>query len=191
LEHEINKIKIPVPLVELMKNESFKKSILKVLQPHAPIIYSDTINLEDENPSITVGPHIEDRSDASPPFYISLNIHEKILHNFLMESGASHNVMSKVFMDELGLDITKPYQYLYSFYSKKFKCLGVIKDLVVTLSQLPMKSVFMDVVVDDIPLKFGILLSRSWAKKVGGSLNMDLTYATIPIFGGEHRRLYR
>jgi hypothetical protein len=100
-----------------------------------------------------------------------------------MDSRASHNVMPKVVMDELGLDITKPYQDLYSFDSKKVKCLGVIKDLVVTLSQLPMKSVVMDVVVVDIPPKFGMLLSRSWAKKVGGSLQMDLTYATIPFFG--------
>jgi hypothetical protein len=122
--------------------------------------------LEDEIPAIIVGPHIEDRSDASPPFYISLNIHEKILHNHLMESGASHNVMPKVVMDELGLDITKPYKYLYSLDSKKFKCLGVNKDLVVTLSYLPMKSVVMDVVVADIPPKFGMFLSRSWDKKV-------------------------
>ena len=39
--------------------------------------------------------------------------------------------------------------------------------------------------------KFGTLLSRSWEKKVGGTLQMDLSYATIPIFGGEKRRLYR
>jgi hypothetical protein len=142
--------------------------------------------LEYENHAITVGPHIEDRSDASPPFYISLNIHEKILHNFLMDSGASNNVMPKVVIDELVLDITKPYQDLYSFDSKKVKCLGVIKDLVVTLSQLPMKSDVLDVVVVDKPPKFVMLLSISWDKKVGGSLQMDLTYATIPIFGGEH-----
>jgi hypothetical protein len=36
-----------------------------------------------------------------------------------------------------------------------------------------------------------MLLSRSWIKKLGGTLQMDLTYATIPVFGGEHRRLYR
>jgi hypothetical protein len=54
-----------------------------------------------------------------------------------------------------------------------------------------MKSVVMDIVVADIPPKFDMLLSRTWAKKVGGSLQMDLTYATIPVFGGEHRRLYR
>jgi len=63
--------------------------------------------------------------------------------------------------------------------------------MVVTLSQLPMKSVVFDVIVDDIPPKFGMLFSRSWANKVGGTLQMDLSYATIPVFGGEHQRLYR
>jgi hypothetical protein len=191
LEHEINKIKIPVPLLELLKTEPFKKTVLKALEAPAHVIFSDTINLEDENPAITIGPHIEDKIDASPPFYISLNIHDKILHNCLMDSGASHNVMPKVVMEELGLDITRPYHDLYSFDSKKVKCLGLMKDVVVTLSQLPMKSVVLDVIVADIPLKFGMLLSRSWAKKVGGTLQMDLSYATIPVFGGEQRRLYR
>ena len=41
------------------------------------------------------------------------------------------------------------------------KCLGVIKDMVVILDQLPMKSVIMDVVVADITPNFGLLLSRS------------------------------
>jgi hypothetical protein len=54
-----------------------------------------------------------------------------------------------------------------------------------------MKSVVMDIVLDDIPPKFGMILSRSWAKKVGGSLQMVITYLTIPVFGGEHRILYR
>jgi hypothetical protein len=99
--------------------------------------------------------------------------------------------MPKFVMEELGLEITKPYQDLYSFDSKKVKCLGVINDIVVSLTQLPMKSVVMDIVVVDIPPNFGMLLSRTWAKKVGGSLQMDLTYATIPMFGGEHMRLYR
>jgi hypothetical protein len=75
--------------------------------------------------------------------------------------------------------------------SRRVQCLGVIKDLVVSLFQLPMKSMVMDIVVADVPSKFGMMLSRSWIKRLGGTLQMDLTYATIPIFGGEHRRLYR
>jgi hypothetical protein len=153
-----------------MKTDTFIKKFLKELQPPAHVTFPDTINLEYENPVITIGPHIEDRSDASPPFYIFLNIHEKILHNCSMDSGASHNVMPKVVMDKLGLDITHPYLYLYSFDSRKVKCLGFIKDMVVTLSQLPMKSVVLDVIMDDIPPTFWMLLSISCTKKVGGTL---------------------
>jgi hypothetical protein len=85
LEHEINKIKISVSLLELMKIEPFRKTVLKALQAPTHITFSDTINLEDENPATTIGPHIEDRIDVSPPFYISLNTHDKILHNCLMD----------------------------------------------------------------------------------------------------------
>jgi hypothetical protein len=93
-------------------------------------------------------------------------------------------------MENLGLDITRPYKDLFSFDSRKVKCLGLIKYLVVTLTQIPSKSVVMDVVVVDIPPKFGMLLSRSWETKLKGTLQMDMSYATIPVFG-KQRRLYR
>ena len=94
-------------------------------------------------------------------------------------------------MEELGLQVTKGYHDLYTFDSKRVQCMGVIKDLVVSLTQLRMKSVVMDIVAADIPSRFAMLLSRSWSKKLGGTLQMDMSYATIPIFGGECKRLYR
>jgi hypothetical protein len=96
--------------------------------------------------------------------------HDKVFHNYLMQSGASHNLMPKTILDELGLEITKTYHDMYSFDSRKVKCLGVIKYLVVTLFQFPMKSVVMDIVVVDVPPKFGILWSRYWIKRLGGTL---------------------
>jgi hypothetical protein len=190
-EHEIQRIRIPVPLTELIKHGEFKKRFSEILQSEASCLPSDSINLQDEKPAVVLGPMVEDRDDSSPPFYTSLNIHDKVLHNCLMDSGASHNLMPKTVMEELGLEVTRAYHDLYSFDSRRVQCLGVIKDLVVTLFQLPMKSVVMDIVVADVPPKFGMLLSRSWIKRLGGTLQMDLTYATIPMFGGEHRRLYR
>jgi hypothetical protein len=190
-EHEIQKIRILVPLSELVKNEDFKRSLSKLLQSESPHPSTDSVNLHDENPAVVLGPMVEDRDDSSPPFYTSLNIHDKVLHNCLMDSGAFHNLMPKIVMEELGLEVTKDYHDLYSFDSRRVQCLGVIKDLVVSLFQLPMKSVVMDIVVVDIPPKFDMLLSRSWIRKLGGTLQMDLTYATIPIFGGERKRLYR
>jgi len=71
------------------------------------------------------------------------------------------------------------------------KFLGMIKDLVVNLTQNLVKSVVMDIMVADIPTRFRILVSRSWGMKLGGSIKLDLTYASIPIFGGEECRLYK
>jgi len=100
--------------------------------------------------------------------------------------------MPKIIMEKLGLQITRPYQYLYSFDSRKVKFLGMIKDLVVNLAQIPVKSILMDVVVVDVPTKYGMLLSISWGEKLGGWIQLDMiTYATILIFGGQFTRLYR
>jgi hypothetical protein len=112
------------------------------------------------------------------------------LHNVMFDLGASHNLMPKTIMECLGLDITRPYKDLYSFDSRVFKCLGLIKDLVVSLHQIPEKNLIMDMVMADVPPNFGMLLSRSWAAKLQGMLQMDLSYATIPIFG-TLRSLYR
>jgi ribonuclease HI len=190
-EHEIQKIRIPVPLTELIKHEDFKKCFSKLLKSEALCPPTYSINLQDERPAVVLDPMVEDRDDSSPTFYTSLNIHDKVLHNFLMDSGASHNLMPKIIMEELGLEVTRTYHDLYYFDSRRVQCLGVIKDLVVSLFQLPMKSMVMDIVVADVPPKFGMLLSISWIKRLGGMLQMDLTYATIPVFGGEHKRLYR
>jgi hypothetical protein len=67
----------------------------------------------------------------------------------------------------------------------------MIKDLVVNLSQICIKSIMMDMVVAYVPSNYGMLLSREWGSKLGGMLQLDMTYATIPIFGGETKRLYR
>ena len=150
-EHEIQKIRIPVPLSELIKHEVFKKCLFELLQSEASGLPIGSINLQDEKPAVILGPMVEDRNDSSPPFYTSLNVHDKVLHNFFMDSGASHNLMTKTVMEELGLEVTRAYHDLYSFDSRKVQCLGVIKDLVVTLFQLPMKSVVMDIVVVDVP----------------------------------------
>lgn len=99
-----------------------------------------------------------------------MNIHDKLLHNCLLDFGTSHNLMPKVVMDELGLEITKPYHDLFTFDSRNVECYGVNKDLVVTLTSLKMKSVLMDIVVADISPKFGMLLSRVFTKRLGGSL---------------------
>jgi len=108
----------------------------------------------------------------------------------MFDSGASHNLMPKAIMDKLGLDVTRKYHDLYSFDSSRVRCIRLIKDLVVILDQIPIKNVLMDIVVADIPPRFGMLLSRSWEAKLKGTLQLDFSYATIVVFG-QMRKLYQ
>ena len=126
----------------------------------------------DDTPELLFGPEVDGKTVSAGvlPFYVSLHIHDKILHNAMFDSGASHNLMPKSMMERLNLDITRPYKDLYSFDSSQVKCLGLIKDLCVSLVQYPNKTILMDVVVADIPPKYGMLLSRSWGAKLQGSL---------------------
>jgi len=78
---EIQKIRIPVPLSELVKHKDFKIILSKMLILEAPNHSTDLVNLQDEKPTIILGLMVEDRHDSSPPFYTSLNIHDKVLHN--------------------------------------------------------------------------------------------------------------
>jgi hypothetical protein len=74
-EHEIQKIRIPIPLSKLVKNKDFKKSLSKLLQREPSCHSTDSLNLQDENPAVILGSMIENRDDSSSPFYTSLNIH--------------------------------------------------------------------------------------------------------------------
>ena len=90
--------------------------------------------------------------------------------------------MPNFIMEQLDLEITNPYHELYNFNSRKVECSGIIKDLMVKLGQLPTKNGMMGVVVVDVPNMYGILLSNTWPKKVGGTMQMDLKYAIVLFF---------
>ena len=63
----------------------------------------------------------------------------------MIDSVASHNLVSKAIMEKFDLEITRPYHELYSFDLGRARCLGIIKDLVVSLEQILAKNVLMDV----------------------------------------------
>ena len=111
IENEISKIKISIPLIELVGQDVYRYQVLKALNIGEN---TNTVNLNDDKPEILFGPEVEGKFQEGgvPPFYVSLNIHDKILHNSMLDSGASHNLMPKVIMEKLGLEITIPYKDL-------------------------------------------------------------------------------
>jgi hypothetical protein len=145
LKGELAKVKIPIPLSKLMSKNAYRSQVIKALSIEPDIgtkaltigsaNHSDIVNLIDDQPELMFGPEVDGQTDtgAVTPFYISLNIHDLILHNVMLDSSASHNLMPKAVMEKLGLEVTRPYKDLHSFDSSKVRCIRLIKDLCITL----------------------------------------------------------
>ena len=106
-ESKISKIKISIPLTELVTQDVYRSQFLKAFNIGD---HNQSVNFNDDKPKLLFGPKIEGKFQEGgvPPFYVSLNIHDNILHNAMLDSGASHNFMPKVIMERLGLEVTTP-----------------------------------------------------------------------------------
>lgn len=72
----------------------------------------DSLNLQEDSPFVMFGPHVEEKYPTTP-FYITLLMHDLMLHDCMLDSSASNNLMPLSVIKQLGVHITKPYKYLY------------------------------------------------------------------------------
>jgi hypothetical protein len=113
-------------------------------------------------------------------FFLSLLVNDFILHNCMLDPGGTSNVMTKRVMEQLNLRISRPYHNICAMDSRTIAVHGLIKVLQVHLVVFPDIMIEMDIVVIDVSDTWGMLLNRKTAADLGGNLQMDLTYATIP-----------
>jgi hypothetical protein len=135
--------------------------------------------------------NMDRENEKNRPFYLSLLMNDFILHNCMLDSRASSNVMTKKVMEQLNLRISRPYHNICAMDSKTIQVHGLIKGLQVHLAAFPDIMIEMDIVLIDVPDAWGMLLSRKTVADLGGNLQMDLTYATIPTPNGSMFRLNR
>ena len=88
--------------------------------------------------------------DKNPHFYLSLGMKDLLLNNFMLDSGASTNVISLKVMKKLGLKTNQPYENVCGIDSKNVKFLRVCEDVEVFLIDFPHIIILMDIVVIDI-----------------------------------------
>jgi len=118
----------------LVKTPAYQREITDFINLSQNVNINDIVNLQEDKLVVVFGSHVEEVDSSTPSFYISLLVHDLLLHNCMFDSGVSHNLMPLSVMKQLNLQVTKPYKDLYSFDSHKVKCLGGIKDVVVSLA---------------------------------------------------------
>ena len=60
----------------------------------------------------------EQGREDHPPFYVSLLMNDLLLHNCMLDSGSSANIMTRKVMEQLNLKITRPYHNICSMDSR-------------------------------------------------------------------------
>lgn len=134
---------------------------------------------DEQDPSIMLQSEVIHRHQDAP-FYTSLHLGDDIVHNCMPDSGASTNVMPLSVMRQLGVNVHKPYKNVYGLDSKSMEVHGLIKDIVVKLVASPDISTIMDIMVVHLLATYGMLLSRKFSTGLGGTIQMDLSFSSIP-----------
>jgi hypothetical protein len=186
----LSNAKMLVHVSEIMKIPSQREKLLRSIE-------NPSQNNVDILPAIAyhdapiISQNMDRGNEKNIPFYLSFLMNDFILHNCMLDLGASSNVVTKKVMEQLNLRISRPYHKICAMDSKTIQVHGLIKGLQVHLASFPDIMIEMDIVVIDVPDAWGIFLSRKTAADLGGNLQMDLTYATIPTPNGSMFRLNR
>ena len=75
--------------------------------------------------------------------------------------------------------------------SREVEVIGIILGLQLNLAAYTQITFQMDILVIDVPDAWGMLLSRKWGATLGGNIQMDLSYATIPVSDNSFVKLHR
>jgi hypothetical protein len=109
---DLRKLRITLPFTEVVKIPQQRENILRLLDdPSKKSEVVVTSPKQRHNKSTTK------LRGKIPPFYISIENHDIALHNFLVDTGTTNNIMSLVVMEELGMSCTKYYNTGESIYA--------------------------------------------------------------------------
>ena len=110
-----------------------------------------------------------------PPFLLSIRIYGKNLHNFLIDSGASCNVIPLSIAQRLGVNPQPSNRMVIQLDKIEVKVIGVLKDVRIQLTIDPQIQDIVDIHVVDIPETYRLLLSREWTKCLRGWFSTNFT----------------
>jgi len=136
----IGKMTAQVPIKELSKHPSQRWQI------------KNAFGFEEKDPPITLqNIHLFNTNPGHEPFLHTLAINNNLLHNLMLDSRDSANIILLKVMKKFNLNITRKYKNVCRFDSKSIEVEGLIMDLKVSLAINPDISLLMDVMVIDIP----------------------------------------
>jgi hypothetical protein len=142
---------------------------------------SEEVNEEDSSVN-KVGVHNFRYPVKNPPFYISINIMDKIAHYCLIDGSSGPSVMYMIIMEDLDLSCTNENaRSMLSYNSLQQTTIGEIKDVTLVLCAHPEIRTTLSIQVIDMPVRnYSIILGRDWKSLTSGYLSLEGTHLYVP-----------
>lgn len=110
------------------------------------------------------------------PFYVSLIIGDKLVHNCMRDSGASNFIMPRCIADLLGIKYESMVRDVIQLDGSYVKIVGILKNVEMALYPFPNCTITQDILVAEVDLYFSIYLSRDLTTQRGGHIVVDWSY---------------
>jgi hypothetical protein len=95
-----------------------------------------------------------------PPFLLTFEIFNRNVHNCMVDSGASSNVMLWSFCQKINAEVEPSSVKIIQLDRTDVKVIGELKNVLFKLSSNPKVHQVIDIIVVDIPEVYGLFLSR-------------------------------
>jgi hypothetical protein len=110
-------------------------------------------------------------------------VFNKNLHNCLVDSGESSNVMPLYIYKKLNVVPLKSDKHLMKLDRTQVKVIGELKDVMIIMDTHPNIFQVIDIIVVDILEAYGLLLSQDWFENLNGYFSKDCTHLWFPLKG--------
>ena len=111
-----------------------------------------------------------------PPFLLTFKIFNHNVHNCLVDSGASVNVMPLSVCKKINGQPKPSTWQVIQLDRTNVKVIEEMEDVLIRLSSNEKVCQFIDIVLVDIPEAYGLVLSRDWSTKLNGYFASDWSH---------------
>ena len=143
--------------------------------------------------------HVEEIVEASvggkarfktPLFLLTFDILNHTVHNCLVDSGSSVNVMPLSVCKKINGQPKPTTWQVTQLDRTNVKVVGEMEDVLIRLSANEKICQYIDIVVADIPDVYGLVLNRDWSARLNGYFASDWSHLWLPRKGIPNRLKY-
>ena len=177
---DIKKVRANISLFEMCNLPQQKEKLLKALEVSEERLPTGNQPQEEEIGEASIGGKPKNKN---PPFLLTFEIFNHNVHNCLVDSGASVNVMPLSVCKRINGKPKPSTWRVIQLDRTSVKVIGEMEDVLIRLSSNDKVCQFIDIVVADILEAYGLVLSRDWSTKLNGYFASDWSHLCLPYKG--------